>query len=151
MYGAVLATSRSCGVLNAPGGVGAPGSFEPGTCGTSVLCRRLSVRSGPEWHEMQPALPWNRRCPRSAVDDIVPRSNDVTGGSSERRYAASAATRSAVGLPSLKKLRIRRAIRSSSDGCEPVQKYSAVSPTPHRDGGSRGPVKSPADVGCICV
>src|SRR4051794_1178104 len=64
---------------------------EPGiaTCGTPVLCSRLSVKSGPPWHSMQPPLPWKSFSPRSAAGDIVPSSKDVAGGASVPREATS--------------------------------------------------------------
>src|SRR3954451_24679737 len=73
------------------GGAGAPrsllsrvGGLVPyglvkSTCGTPVLCTRLSVKSGPPWHSMQPPLPWKSFSPSRACFDIVPSSNEVSG------------------------------------------------------------------------
>src|SRR3954454_15088892 len=96
MYGAVLRASRSVGVLKAPGGVGAPGSFQPGRLGTSVLWRSLSVNSGPPWQAMHAPLPWKSTSPRIAEADIVPWSKLVVGALIEATYASSAAAWSLV-------------------------------------------------------
>src|SRR3954468_14979771 len=62
------------------------------TCGTPVLCSRLSVNCGPPWHSMQPPLPWNSFSPASAGGDSVPRSKSVTGGAGLLMMGARPAT-----------------------------------------------------------
>src|SRR3954453_4855205 len=157
------------------GGAGAPksvllrgaGSVPYGllksTCGTPVLWTRLSVKSGPPWHSMQPPFPWKSFSPAFAASDIVPSSNEVSGGLSVLMYAVSAAARrpasasqSADGVlhsPVTNSFMCPctgRAIAAASVGTLPFQKYGGVLSRSHNAGGSRGPSKSLGGAGTGC-
>src|ERR1700750_661733 len=126
------------------------------TCGTAVSWVRLSVKSGPPWHSMQPPLPWKSFSPRRAASESLPSSKAVAGGgrvlteatSWAERFAA-ASLHAAVLLFAQSPWTNRfmwpltgRRIAAFNVPTLPSQKYGDVFSSPHRAGASRGPSKS---------
>ena len=158
MYGAVLRTSRSCGVLKRRrAGPCAPrrGRCRPGlTFGTSVSWSPLSVSSGPRVAVDAAALALEQLLAAAGGRRrSVPRSNAARGrrrASRGRRRARRPASRSsppAGRRRSLKCDRIVPTTKSASVSSWPAQPYGGVSATPHSERTSRGPRKSPARCG----